>query len=170
MGLHAQQPDGHLGATGTAGAVHLDPADHPGNRESNSGLLSGDLRQSGRYAVQGDTRPASTDFPHGERQDWEDGGQSSLTDAGGLQGADGAAPAQGYAAVETEGQVGISGTAVLDSTLYLAQSVEALVNPYDPDAERQKYTQEKKRRKSGKRKHQKPLHNFHDEEEMELSM
>ena len=38
--------------------------------------------------------------------------------------------------MEAEIQMSISGAAVLDSALYLAQSVENLANPYDSDAER----------------------------------
>lgn len=39
MGCHAEQPDRTAGADGGVGAVYLDPADYPGNRESHPRLL-----------------------------------------------------------------------------------------------------------------------------------
>ena len=90
--------------------------------------------------------------------------------SGGLSETDGAAPAPGYAAVEAQGQMDSRGAALLDSALYLAQSVENLVNPYDPDAERQKYEQERIRRKSSKKKKQRHGYSPQYEQDMEQSM
>lgn len=170
MGCHAEQPDRAAGTDGGAGTIYLDPADHTGNRESHPGLLSGDIRQAGRHAVPGHKRPAPEDFTDDKRQDRQVTGQPEMAAAGGISEADGAAPAPGYAAVETQGQMDSRGAALLDSALYLAQSVENLVNPYDPDAERQKYEQERMRRKSGKKKKQKHGYSPQYEQDMEQSM
>ena len=170
MGCHAEQSDRIVGADGGAGAVYLDLADQTGNRESHPGLLSGDIRQSGGYAVPGDQRPAQEDFSDSERQDRQVTGQPEMAAAGGLSEADGAAPAQRYAAVEAQSQMDSRGPALLDSALYLAQSVENLVNPYDPDAERQKYEQERMRRKSSKKKKQRHGYSPQYEQDMEQSM
>ncbi|BAK99156.1 hypothetical protein OBV_19580 [Oscillibacter valericigenes Sjm18-20] len=105
MGCHAEQPNGAAGADGSAGTVYLDSADHTGNRESHPGLLSGDIRQSGRHAVSGDQRPAQEDFTDSERQDRQVTGQLEMAAATGLQGADGATGAPGCAAVEAQNQV-----------------------------------------------------------------
>ena len=170
MGRYAEQPDRAAGTDGGSGAVYLDPADHIANRESHPGLLSGDIRQSGGHAVPGHKRPAQANFADSDGDALEAGEQSELEDTAGLQGADGAAPAPGYAAVEAQGQMDICGAALLDSALYLAQSVEDLVNPYDPDAERQKYEQERMRRKSGRKKRQKDGYSYQHEQDMEQSM
>ncbi|MGF7145047.1 hypothetical protein HNQ56_003483 [Anaerotaenia torta] len=170
MGCYVKQPDGAAGTDGGAGAVYLDTADQTANRERHPGLLSGDIRQSGRHAVPGDRRPAQKDFADGDRQNRQVAGQPEMAVAGGLQGADGITEAPGYAAVEAQGQMDGRGAALLDSALYLAQSVENLVNPYDPDAERQKYEQERMRRKSGKKKKQKHGYSPQYEQDMEQSM
>jgi hypothetical protein len=170
MGCHAEQPDRIVGTNGGSGAIYLDPADHTANRESHPGLLSGDIRQSGGYAVPGDQRPAQSDFADSERQDRQVTGQPEMAAAGGLSEAGGAAPAPGYAAVEAQSQMDGRGAALLDSALYLAQSVEDLINPYDPDAERQKYEQERMRRKSSKKKRQKHGYSPQYEQDMEQSM
>ena len=76
----------------------------------------------------------------------------------------------GHAAVEAQSKMDGRGAALLDGALYLAKSVEDLVNPYDPDAERQKYAQECMRRKSGKKKKQKHGYSPQYEQDMEQSM
>ena len=118
----------------------------------------------------GHKRPAQEDLTDGERQDRQVTGQPEMAAAGGLSEADGAAPAQRYAAVEAQSQMDSRGPALLDSALYLAQSVENLVNPYDPDAERQKYEQERMRRKSSKKKKQRHGYSPQYEQDMEQSM
>lgn len=60
--------------------------------------------------------------------------------------------------------------ALLDSVLYLAKSVEDSMNPYDPEAERQKYAQERMRRKSGKKKKQKHGYSPQYKQDMEQSI
>jgi len=170
MGRYAQQPDGAAGTDGGAGTVYLNLADHSRNRESHPGLLSGDIRQTGGYAVSGHQRPAQADFADCDRDALEAGEQSELEDTAGIQGADGSAPTPGHAAVEAQSKMDGRGAALLDGALYLAKSVEDLVNPYDPDAERQKYAQECMRRKSGKKKKQKHGYSPQYEQDMEQSM
>lgn len=170
MGCHAEQPDRIVGTNGGSGAIYLDPADHTANRESHPGLLSGDIRQSGGYAVPSDQRPAQSDFADGDGDALEAGEQSGPEDATGLQGTDGVTAAPGCAAVETQNQVDSRGAALLNSALYLAKSVEDFMNPYDPDAERQKYAQERMRRKSGKKKKQKHGYSPEYKQDMEQSM
>lgn len=170
MGECPEQSGGGSRAVGGVGTVHLPGAGNRGCQQNDEELLSERLQRPA--ASLGAENPVGApddesgfDGAYGHADRYDD--PADLDDYEGY-GNDPQAP--GYAAVEAEGQVGSRGAAVWGSALYLAASVETLVNPYDPDAERQKYTQEKKRRKSGKKKHQKPLHNFHDEEEMELSM
>lgn len=170
MGCHAEQSDGAAGANGGAGAIYLDSANQTRNRESHPGLLSGDIRLSGRHAVPGYKRPAQEDFADSERQDRQVTGQPEMAATGGLSETDGATPSPGYAAVEAQSQVDSRGAALLDSALYLAKSVEDLVNPYDPEAERQKYAQERMHLKSGKKKKQKHGYSPQYEQDMEQSM
>lgn len=168
VGRHATESDGAGGTVGGAGTVHRHPADHTSYRESDSGLLSGNLRQSGRYAVQSDTRPVQSDFSLRDRTGIKAGGETVVADAGWLPSADAGTTAQGHAPMEVAAQMGADGLDVLSSALYLAQSIEAFVNPYDPDAEREKFKQEHKRKKSTGKKKKKAIHDLQDDFQMSM--
>lgn len=168
MGEHPEQSGRRSGTAGSAGEIYLGAAQRRGCQQDDEELLPKRLRWAdagiGAQAPVGASGDESGfDGAYGHADGYDD--QQDDPDYDGY-GSDSQAP--GYAAVEAEGQMGGGGAAVWSSALYLAQSVEALVNPYDPDAERQKYAQEKKRRKSGKKKKQRMSE--YETEEFDLSM
>ncbi|MFV0241052.1 MAG: relaxase/mobilization nuclease domain-containing protein [Lacrimispora sphenoides] len=170
MAEYPVQPSGGGATAGDAGGIYLHAPEHRRCEQDDEKLLSERLQRTAHGAGKQNSVGASgdADSPDSgyEFDDQRDGQQDSGRDE--EYGADFTSP--GYAAVEAQGQLDSRGAALLDSALYLAQSVENLVNPYDPDAERQKYEQERMRRKSSKKKKQKHGYSPQYEQDMEQSM
>lgn len=180
---HAERtvcPDGVRYPEGSVGG-HAEPANSHGEDAVGTEPLLGEVaqRETDRY-VQYPTRgldgalplgaagyegydyeSISDDDGYGEEIDWDDGEYDDLTIGGEAVGDGGYASAPGYVGAEAQGQVAGAGGIDLDDILYLAKAVEDLVNPYDPEREKQ---EKKKYKSKSERMHKKKQQHSHEQD------
>lgn len=132
------EPDRSHPAPAGIGDVYRRPA-HRGRRKSDDEeILSGRLRAADRFPIQNDPGGAATDDEYSDFQYEQDDGYD-WTEADEYPGAlGGEAAAQGHVAAQNQGQMGRHRSIDFDDIVALAKAVDDLVNPYNPEEERQK--------------------------------
>lgn len=162
---HAEGPAVDRAAASGAVGLHFDSAGC-GRREQNDGallperLLPAD-RKSGGYRPAGE----QADYGIGEYGDGEDEEYDGLDDTEYAESMGDEADAPGYVPAQNQGKMGGNRGVGLSDVLALAKAVEDMVNPYNPQQEREKPKPVHKKRHKRKKKQI-----LSEDEEQELSM
>ena len=166
MGSYAEPAN--RDGTQAAGAerLHRHLANGRRYRTDDAELLPIGLRRSNQYAEEENLRGASEDDRYDECEFPEHDEYDSLEDWGDYPGTGEQAQAQGHVGTEAESQVVRAGGVDLNDILYLAKTLEDMVNPYNPEEECEK--KKKYVPKAEKKKHKKKTHNHSNDYDMSL--
>lgn len=162
---HAEGPTDDRAATSGSVGLHFDPAWRGRCEPDDGALLPERLRQadreSGGYGPSGEPKGIGL----GECGDGKDDGYDSMEDEEYAGSMGNEADAPGYVPTQNQGEMGGNRSVSLGDVLALAKAVEDLVNPYDPQQEREKPKPVHKKRHKRKKKQV-----LSEDEEQELSM
>jgi len=143
-------------AVAGAGDVYIHPA-HGGRRKSNDEeILPGRLRPADRVSGEYSTERTTSDYRHHDFEHGENGRYNGVEADQYTEPLGGKSPAQGHVTAQNQGQMGRHRGIDIDDIVALAKAVDDLVNPYNPEEEREK--KKKYVPKAEKKKHKKRAH------------
>lgn len=159
----AGKPDrSHTAVTGTD-SIHIHPAHCGRRKQDDEELLPEHLRQADRSPIEYHTERTSADYGEYDFEYGEDDGYDWTEDDQYTGTLGGKAAAPGHVAAQNQGQVGRHRGVDFDDIVALAKAVNDLVNPYNPEEEREKkkkYIPKENSKKQKRKQHQQ--HNSYD--------
>jgi len=155
------EPDRSHPAVAGIGGIHIHPAHGGRRKQDDEELLPEHLRQADRSPIEYHTERASADYGKYDFQYGEDDGYNWTENDQYTGALGGKAAAPGHVAAQNQGQVGRHRGVDFDDIVALAKAVDDLVNPYNPEEEREKkkkYIPKSDHKKQKKKQHQQ----YHD--------
>jgi hypothetical protein len=150
-------------ATGTD-KHHRQAADRAGLGANYAGFPPERISRPDEYAEQPDLGREPEDRELDGYELSGDDGYDGFEDDGGSEESGEYAPSPGYVGTEAQSKVVQSGDHLLGDVVSLAKAVEDMVNPYDPETERQK----KKAMAKSRNQHKKKIHDHSDDYDISL--
>lgn len=134
----AGEPDCSYTAVAGIDSIHIHPAHRRRRKQDDEKLLSERLRQADRSPVEHHTERASADYGEYDFEYGEDDGYDWTEDDQYIGGLGEKTAAQGHVAAQNQGKMGRNRGVDFDDIVALAKAVDDLVNPYNPEEEREK--------------------------------
>jgi len=166
MGGHAEPANRYGTQAAGAERLHSHPANGRRYRTDDAQLLPSGLRQSDQHAEEENLRGAPANHRYDEYEFPEHDGYDSLEAWEDDPGAGEQAQAQRHVGAKAEGQMVRARSVDLNDILYLAKTLEDMVNPYNPEEEREK--KKKYVPKAERKKHKKKSHSHSNDYDMSL--
>ena len=156
----AGKPDCSYPAIAGIGDAYLHPAYRGRRKQDDEELLPEHLRQADGSPFGYDSEGTSADdedidYEYGQDDGYDWAEADEYTGALGRK-----APAQGHVAAQNQGQMGGHRGIDFDGIVALAKAVDDLVNPYNPEKEREKKYVPKSDHKNQKKKHHSHNHGY----------
>lgn len=154
------EPDRSHPALAGIGDVYRHSAHGRRRKPDDEEILSGRLRAADGFSIENDPGGASADDEYSDFEYEQDDGYHWMEADEHTGALGGKAAAQGHVAAQNQGQMGRHGGIDFDDIVALAKAVDDLVNPYNPEQERQK--KKKYVPKGDSKKQKKKQHYTHD--------
>ena len=161
----AGEPDRSHTAVAGIGGIHIHHAHRGRRKQDDEELLSEHLRQADRSPIEYHTERASADYGEYDFEYGEDDGYDWTEDDQYTGALGRKAAAQGHVTAENQSQMGRNRGVDFDDIVALAKAVDDLVNPYNPEEEREK---KKKYVPKGDNKKQKKIQQHNHDYELSL--
>jgi hypothetical protein len=162
----AGEPDRSHTAVAGVGGIHLHSAHRRRRKQDDEELLSECLRHADRSPVEYDKERASADYGEYDFEYGEDDGYDWVEADEYAESLGREAEAQGHVAAQNERQMGRNRGVDFNDIVALAKAVDDLVNPYNPEKEREK--KKKYVPKGNHKKQKKKHHNYSHDYDLSL--